>query len=130
MNKGHHVPKAWEARDYEGQFMRVGFNHSHSPTGQKIGLMFKVPEMDQCLTYYVGDFNTPDQGLSLKRACYYLLGEATVPLDACLRPLIRRYVILVIEPQLRNGRLIPVIVNFRFSPRQLFSWSGEPCHDR
>jgi hypothetical protein len=113
----------WQSKDYEAQLVRVYVKCKPGSIEPVYPLVFRVFEANQNVTFYVHRLNSINQGNDFKLATYFLLGEAKEPQKDNLRALLGRYVILIIEPRMKNGRVIPVIVGFKFSTKELFAYN-------
>lgn len=104
------------------------------PPNFENGAAFKFRETDENggnegYNYYGKDVCSKDSGTSLKRVCYFLDYPLEIGKHYNFRRLVGRECLLEIEMTNLNGRIFPRITGFRFSPNQIYRWSGDSNSD-
>lgn len=112
-------------REYEAQIIKVLPHDNYSfENGGKI--IYRLDNNEEVAYYITGVNNTPAD-ISLKLAGYYANYPFHYGKKYFHKKLLNRHCVVIIELQKKksNNELVPVIINFKFSYIDLFTYNGD-----
>jgi len=109
--------------EYEAQIIKVLPHDNYSfENGGKI--IYHL-DNNELVAYHITGINNTPTDISLKLAGYYVNYPYYYGERYYHKRMVKRHCIVVLELQKKKNRLVPVIVNFKFSYIDLFHYNGE-----